>query len=263
MQILEFNVPASLQDGTTVASAPQDQYPIDPASVVSFNDGAGQVGNDWAVFGTLPNADTGRLAVHAQGAFYRMSRDDNPTTVRVTGYGIDSTPPGTPIGQPNPVPGTRNASNQTQQTDSGPFVGEDVQAASDVVIEYTVDTTGGNSGSPVINVANGLTLGIHTNAGCDPANNQGNTGTGFEHNNLENAIQTFPGANVVYADKGHSVALEDGTVFRPFDTIAEAVQAVPAGGIISIVEGSYDEALTIDKAVTLTAPVGIVTIGSN
>ena len=53
MQILEFNVPASLQNGTIVASAPQDQYPIDPASVVFFNDGAGQVGNDWAVFGVL------------------------------------------------------------------------------------------------------------------------------------------------------------------------------------------------------------------
>ena len=256
MQILEFNVPPSLPNGNTVASLPQDQYSIDASSVVFFNDGFGQIGNDWAVFNIFPNTNTGLLAVHAQGAFYRMSRDDNPTNIRVTGYGIDNTPVGTT--------GNRNAQNQTQQTDTGAFINEDVQGASDVVLEYTVDTTGGNSGSPVINTANGVTLGIHTNAGCNPGATppQGNTGTGFENNALENAIQTFPGPNVVYADKGHPVTLEDGTVFRPFDTIGEAVTAVPVGGIISIVAGSYNETLTINKAMTLTAPVGLVNIGT-
>lgn len=254
MQILEFNVPASRANGDTVKSAPQDQYAIDASSIVFFDDGPGFVGNDWAIFGTFPNANTGLLPVHAQGAFYRMSRDDSPANVRLTGYGLDNTPPGST--------GSWNANSQTEQTDSGSFLKEDVEGPSDVILEYTVDTTGGNSGSAVMSTTNSVAIGIHTNAGCNPPDD-GNTGTGFENNNLENAIQTFPGANVVYADKEHPVALEDGTIFRPFDTIGEAVTAVttPTGGIISIVTGSYDETLTINKAVTLTAPVGAVTIG--
>jgi hypothetical protein len=58
-----------------------------------------------------------------------------------------------------------------------------------------------------------------------------------------------------------TTAQEDGTIFRPFDTVAEGVTAVPSGGIISIVTGSYSDQITINSAVTLVAPVGTVTIG--
>jgi hypothetical protein len=46
-----------------------------------------------------------------------------------------------------------------------------------------------------------------------------------------------------------------------FDTLAEAVEAVPTGGLINIQAGSSDEAMTISKAVTLQAWYGTVTIG--
>jgi len=252
MIFLQFNVPPSHCDGTPVHPLPEDEYWIDQASIVSFEGG---LGNDWAVFASDPNLTTGLLPVQAQGAFYRMSRDENPTNVRVTGYGADNTPPG--------CSGNLNSDSQTQQTDSGAFLREVVQGLSDVYIEYTVDATRGTSGSPVINLGNMVTIGIHTGTiegGCNPPNT-GNRGTSFENDNLENAIQTFPGANVVYVDNGHPVAQEDGTVFRPFDTVAEAVTAVPTGGIISIVAGSYNEQITINKAVTLIAPVGNATIG--
>jgi len=260
MQVLQFNVPASLSNGTPVNPPPQDQYPIEPmANIDWFDDGNGAIGNDWAVFETFENSNTGRLAVHVQGAFYRMSRDDNPANVRVTGYGLDFVPAG-PGGGPAYCP-TCNANSQTLQTHSGAYLGETVQGASDVFIEYTVDTEGGNSGSPVISTANGVTLGIHTNGGCNPPST-GNTGTGFEHDNLESAIQTFPGATVRYVDNGHPVATEDGTVFRPYDTFIGGVTAAPSGAILSLVRGTYDEAtpLVITKALLIEAPVGAVTI---
>lgn len=50
-------------------------------------------------------------------------------------------------------------------------------------------------------------------------------------------------------------------MFRPFNTVAGAVNAVSAGGIVSIVKGSYEESLTINKAITIAAPVGNATIG--
>lgn len=184
--------------------------------------------------------------------YYRMSRDDNPDIVRVTGYGVDYTPPGTT--------GFRNTDSQTQQTEIGSFIGEVIESASDVYIEYIVDTMGGNSGSPVIILGSTMTVGIHTDGGCDPPT-EGNFGTGFENNALENAIQTFPGANVTYVDKDHPVVQEDGSIFRPFDTVTEAINAVTAGGVISIVKGTYNQSKTISKAMTLTAPVGSVIIG--
>ena len=251
MDILEFNVPASDDDGTINFSDPVDQYPINQPSINFTNGG---IGNDWAVFDCNPNSNTGLLPVQAQQSFYRMSRDDNPGEVRVTGYGSDSTPPGSG--------GGRNSDSNTQQTDSGPFLEEDIQGASDVVIEYIVDTAGGSSGSPVIVNGTTLTIGIHTNAGCNPPD-QGNHGTGFENDALESAIQTFPGSNVKYADKGHPVTLEDGTVLRPYNTVTEAVNAVSSGGIVSIVTSFYNETMTISKAMTLEAPVGMVTIGAS
>jgi len=259
MQTLEFNVPDSLSDGTIQHPDPEDQYPIDASSIVFFNDGGGEIGNDWTVFGCNANSNTGLLPIQGQNAFYRMSRDHSPTNVRITGCGEDNMPPGST--------GGLNSDNQTQQTHWGAYLREVVEGASDVFIEYTVDTMGGSSGSPVIIYGTTTTLGIHTNAGCNPPDN-GNTGTGFEHDNLENAIQTFLGSNVVYADSGDLVAPEDGTVFRPFDTVAEAISAVLDNGIVSIVTGSYTAAAgntftagEDGKRMTFSVPVGSVTIG--
>jgi hypothetical protein len=91
---------------------------------------------------------------------------------------------------------------------------------------------------------------------------------------LENAIETeldsqgrrlLPGPDVRYVDRDHpvNVRLRDGSVLRPFNTVIRGgINAVPAGGIVSIVTGLYNEILTINKAMTLTAPVGTVRIGS-
>jgi hypothetical protein len=85
-------------------------------------------------------------------------------------------------------------------------------------------------------------------------------GTGFEHNALGNALNAFAGANARYVFGGR-IGEEDGTALRPFDTVTEAVTTVPAGGVVSIVEGTYPETLTLSRSMTLTAPVGPVRIG--
>jgi hypothetical protein len=249
-QILEFNVPNSLNNGTPVNSLPQDQYPI--LNYTAFSNGG--EGNDWAVFRTGPNAN-GQFAIQQQNnTFYRMSRDLNPAVVRETGYGIDG---------PSPLfgDGPRNADSQTLQTHSGPFSSETVTSPSSAVIRYEIDDENGNSGSPVIDTSNNIAIGIGTHAGCNSTGGS-NAGTGFENDNLEAALRDFSGvgANVRHLDNGHVVSqvLQDGTVLRPFDTLAEAVNAVPAGGVVSIVTGTYDGSLTISKPMSLRAPVGTV-----
>lgn len=271
MQILEFDVPASLPNGTTSPAPIRHQYPIDPSSINFFNDGPGDVmGDDWAVFACNVNSETQLLPVQAQRDFFRMSRDDDPSRVRITGYGIDDTPPGTngPAAPCCRWDGTTctsrdcNSDSQTEQTESGNFMGETVEGDSDVIIEYGVDTEPASSGSPVIIDGTDVTVGIHTNGGCSEPFD-GNRGTGFEHDDLEHAIETFLGPVVTYVDPGHPHAktLGDGSVFRPFDEFGKGVATVPERGTLAIMSGQYTVDMTISKAVTLVAPVGAVVLG--
>ena len=144
---VEFNVPPSLANGTIQHPGPEDQYVVDDSTRV-FSDAG--IGNDWGVFETLPNSQTGLTALQAQGASYNVVQDLGPATIRITGYGVDD-----------------GTANQTNQTSTGPNAG-----SSGTTMRYQVDTEGGNSGSPVIDEATGNVVGVHTNAGCT-------TGGGF------------------------------------------------------------------------------------
>jgi len=254
--VAEFNVPASQANGTTVFANPNDQY---PTGNVAWNfDGTSQLGRDWTVFACGANANTGLLPHQAQGAFFRMTREAPAAnnTIRVTGHGTDNTPAGTT--------GGGNAQNRTQQTSTGTYSGESSSGA-DVWHRYAVDTTGGNSGSPIIWEANGFTIGIHTNGGCQSVGPGDNNGTSFEHDPLETALQNFPGANTVYVDNAAYPNLtsgaRNGNIFQPFATVTNGVNGVPTGGTVGIVPGTYNDRLTINRAMTLRAPSGTVTIG--
>ena len=248
-QIIQFNVPPSLPNGTIVNPPPEDQYPI--IYIESQNSG---VGNDWALFQTGLNC-IGQFAIERQKSFYRISNDTNIEKVSVTGYGLDFFPPGTT--------GFFNKDNQTLQTDIGNYIGEDVRNTFNIAVEYTVDTTGGNSGSPVALVDNKTALGIHTHGGCNSPETSGNKGTSFKQIDLQNAIAKSLGENVKHVDKNHPglSLIKDGTLFRPFRTIRKAIETSLPGSTFSIVKGSYDESMTINKPMTIVAPVGPVTIG--
>lgn len=260
--IFEVNIPASMPNGANVASAVQDQFPIVGSSIV-FTDGG--AGNDWQVFTLGPN--NLNQSAHVLHGFFRMinAAPGGGTVVRVTGCGLDNTPVGTEPSvcgnfdkMGNCTHFGLNAQNQTLQTATGGFV-----SIGGAKLNYSVDTEPANSGSPIIWEANGFTIGIHTHGGCT-ATGGSNAGTSFGLAALENAIAAVPGPNTRYLDtlKNPSGA-EDGTIYRPHDTLGEAIAAVPVGGRISIVRGNYIVAgTTITKAMTLTAPVGEVTLGN-
>lgn len=274
--VFEVNVPMSTPSGGEVAANPDDQYPIDTGRVTSIYNGQG---DDWTVFGLLPNSNTG-LRAHLQHGFFRMSRETpaNGATVRVTGYGIDNSPAG-PVANccnrddmGNCTHPNCNSSSRTLQTATGPFAGETVDGANAVYHNYQTDTEPANSGSPIIWNANGFAIGIHTNGGCQSDGTGSNSGTSLENNGLESALQTFPGSNTRYLDNvtyPNSPA-DNGTVFQPFHNLSAAATSVPSGGRISIVEGSYPRTTagntgifgTGNKAMMLVAPVGTVTIGN-
>ena len=92
---------------------------------------------------------------------------------------------------------------------------------------------------------------------------------------LEDAIAAVPGQavtpivpreNIRYLDTVRAPSgLENGTVFQPYDTLFEARNAAPTGGLISIVVGNYAVpagGLTFARAVTVVAPTGAVVLGN-
>lgn len=253
---IEFNVPPSNADGIINLAAAQDQYPIDINNITIPN--GWQIGADWAVLRCMPNANTGLLPHQAQGFFYRMTRERPPinTNVSVTGYGIDDDPIGTgPCIMINGTCRFLNNTNATQQTNSGPYVGENSNGGR-FWHQYSVDTEPANSGSPIIwDANNNFTIGIHTNGGCT-ATGGSNSGTSFEHDPLENALQDFHSTNTVYVDFLSLSPTEDGSVFSPFNTIQEGINSTQSGGDLYITTGTYNgsSGMLINKAMTILPP---------
>lgn len=137
--VVQFNVPASLANCSTVNPPVADQFPI---TATSFTNGG--VGNDWAVLTPGTNG-LGELPYERYGDLRPIS----PTVAGIgqtsvlTGYGVDQTC-------------TRS---QTQQTHSGP-----ISSVFSNYYRFSVDLRGGNSGSSLLR--NNQIIGIATHCPC-------------------------------------------------------------------------------------------------
>ena len=166
---MEFNVPLSNSDGSWNHPGPEDQYPIDPVSVQFTDDG---IGNDWSYYGCFPNTETGLTAYQAQGESHILASAPpavDGRDITIVGYGTTSSP-------------VDPSWNSVQKTHTGPY-----QHFSGNNIGYQTDTTGGNSGSPVLDEVTGKSIGIHTHAGCGDSGGW-NNGTAIDHPDLQYAL---------------------------------------------------------------------------
>ena len=153
--VVEFNVPLSLPNGTLQHPGPEDQYSVNVSTKIFTNNG---VGDDWGVFEVYPNSITGLMPKQAQNAYWPLVQDLGPDSIRITGYGVDD-----------------GTANQTQQTHIGPNAG-----SSGTTMRYVTDTEGGNSGSPVIDGLTNNAVGVHTHGGCSTSGGN-NNGTSTFH----------------------------------------------------------------------------------
>ncbi|WP_164914230.1 trypsin-like peptidase domain-containing protein [Aquimarina sediminis] len=140
--IIEFNVPKSNPDRTIVHPGPEDQYPV--SSFISPYPNDPSPATDWAVFRASENSETGKTPLEAQNKAFNVMQTDPGDNITITGYGVDD-----------------GIDNQTQQTHTGPLVEID-----NTHVRYNTDTTGGNSGSPIIDAATGNAIGVHAYGGC-------------------------------------------------------------------------------------------------
>ncbi|WP_299438431.1 T9SS type A sorting domain-containing protein [uncultured Aquimarina sp.] len=141
-EVIEFNVPKSNPDRTIVHPGPEDQYPI--GNFVSPYPGNASQANDWAVFEGFANSQTGLTPIQGQGASYNVVQDAPGANITITGFGTDT-----------------GIDNQTQQIHTGPL-----SSTTNTFVRYRTDTTGGNSGSPIIDTATGNAVGVHAYGGC-------------------------------------------------------------------------------------------------
>ena len=141
-QVVEFNVPKSNPDRSIVHPGPEDQYPILSFETPYRNNPSRE--NDWGVFIAGANTETGLTPIEGQVKFFNVTQDAPSGTIRITGFGTDT-----------------GIDNQTQQTHTGPLA-----SVNNTFVSYRTDTTGGNSGSPIIDEATGLAVGVHAYGGC-------------------------------------------------------------------------------------------------
>lgn len=261
--VVQFNVPSSTSSGIEQHPPVEDQFPFDSTIAPRWEfDGEGMgLGKDWAVFAVTEN-NIGQVMHERYGFPLRVSRElpASNDDVTIRGHGIDDRPAGSG--------GGRNSDSETLQTDTGGFNGENSSGTS-IWLRYRVDTEGANSGSPVLYTTGGqrIAIGVHTNGGCGVLIGTNNTGTSMEKNALEAALNLWLDTAVEFVDDGHPLPVsESGQIYRPWDTVPEGVSAIPAGGTVAIVAGTYSEAegnvFTTTKAMTLVAPCGTVTIGN-
>lgn len=175
-QQVHFNCPLSSASGTPQLPPPSDQYAIDTSTLRSLNSG---IGADWAVVSAVRNSNTGLYPGQKQGFWYNLGPVPSPAGnhIRITGYGTTSFP-------------ISPTWNQAQKTHVGTFTG-----ASSTSLQYRTDSTGGNSGSPVIHEETGNAIGIHTHAGCSVGGGS-NNGTRIDRADLVNAIAAVQGLRV-------------------------------------------------------------------
>lgn len=174
--VVQFNVPLSTTTGALVNPPPEHQYPVEPISVQFSNGG---VGNDYAYFGVSPNSETGLMPFQRQNAAYVLAAAAPGVTagqrIDITGYGTVTSP-------------VDRRWNQVQKTHVGPYTG-----LFGTTVRYTTDTTGGNSGSAVLNVTDNTVIGIHSHAGCGGSTGA-NQGTAIQLAGLQTALRNPRGA---------------------------------------------------------------------
>ena len=167
--VMMFNVPLSTAAGGLVNPPASDQFVVDATSTQFVNGG---VGNDWCYFGVFANSGTGKTPYQSYGVRFTLGNAPagGTPTIRVSGYGTVSSP-------------VSLTWQQVGKTHTGPYAG-----LLGTNVRYSVDTTGGNSGSPVFNESTQTAIGIHTHAGCTTGAGSYNNGTAIQLAGLQAAL---------------------------------------------------------------------------
>jgi V8-like Glu-specific endopeptidase len=178
--VVQFQVPLSTEDGELRHPKPKNQYPIDPESIQVTDEV--EDGNDWMYLGAFRNEKTNVTVFEGQRSRYTLFKKDlkayakDMTDLRISGYGV-----------------AENLTvSQVQKVHSGPFRSIVNSTSGYDILQHSVDTTPGNSGSAIVDLRSGRAIGIHTTGGCSHGSGV-NYGTLITNPNLKKALKNPKG----------------------------------------------------------------------
>ncbi|SDE89253.1 Por secretion system C-terminal sorting domain-containing protein [Dyadobacter soli] len=273
--VIEFNVPPS--NGTTVNHpSPEDQYPVSTANNVQestivpykYLEQLTSIYAGYAIIPPLANS-TGLKPGERQQEYFRIAR--NPTSsmiesmggvqVDVLHYGV--MPGSVGSGQYKTLH-VSETSLMKQNDYLSIWVGDE---RDDYVLHHEIGVVnpgstgyGSDGGAPVTYRGSNAAIGVHVNDGID---DMAPVAMGFRENDFRNQLARFYASNSVYVDRNGLQNPATGAIDKPYLTLQQAAQYAPAGSQVYIARNTYLGPVTIDRAMTLRAPVGEVIIGSS
>ena len=209
--IMVFGPPLSNSSGSWQFPPPSMQYAVDGSSVRRVNGG---IGNDWSVYGVFNNSTTGLNVMDAMLDSYPTVTGNAPAVngqqIRITGFGSNSTP--------DPIP---NEWDLALKTHTGPYV-----QVSGTRLRYAPDTSGGNSGSPVVDDSTGRIIGVHSHAGCSTSGGS-NQGTAINNSGFRSALAGAQG--IAQGNGGAVMWTPGGADGRPARIGTDGTQTIVVG----------------------------------
>jgi V8-like Glu-specific endopeptidase len=195
----------------------EHQYEINFSSIVKSSNTT--ISNDWAIFSVNPSE--GKMPIERQNTFFYVEQATSPDNLMLFGFGSDETP---------------EEFCYLQQKSVGEYLGLD-----GTIIKHNADTEGGSSGSPIINVATGKVVGVHTNPSCSTLGY--NQGTSTFNTSFWTALNPY---NFIVHQKRNSGSELTGTSIGRWigSQTSGAFQDYPVGATGALIEdviyGNYE-----------------------
>lgn len=281
--IIEFNVPPSTDVNQVNHPSPEWQFPINMDKnneiAASFNrygfkkkygpaedyeEGYGELHCSWAILEALPNSTGLKPGEYIQeylqishnlGSFTLNAKKDNPVEVDIIHYGEI----------PSDVIDVSRFRTLKQFTThllpSEKYLRWAENDKDDIVLynEDPFDPTMSDSdfGAPILYKGTKVAMGIHNDFYVTVPSG----GCGFRDDVILETLNYYFSNNVQYVDVSSPHNSPSGSIRAPHHTVNSAVTHAQNGAVISIARGYYQLPVTINKSVTLVAPVGTVIIG--
>jgi hypothetical protein len=265
--VIEFNVPNSNNDGSVNHPAPEDQYPINTTAIYreseasSFKRGK-YAWADVAILEPLKNS-TGLLPGERQQQYLRIL--PNPSSFIVGGlegtlfdilhYGNKEDDFST---DQYKVLKLSQVTLKEQKKYLSVIGNRDIDR-DNIVLHDMENFLGSESGAPIMFQGTNVAIGVHTIS----SQTLPSSGLGFSHDEFRNALNNAFTSNVIYVDAAESLYDNlSGEIHKPYLLVGEGVSNAPDNAVIYIAKGNYNESVTINKPMTLKAPVCEVVIGA-
>ncbi|MEM9834808.1 MAG: FlgD immunoglobulin-like domain containing protein, partial [Bacteroidota bacterium] len=273
--IIEFNVPLSNLDGTVNHPSPEDQYPInkeyvfwrlikgnslngDRIMVKEYSRDRTAYNGGYTIMEALPNG-TGKRPGERLGQYFQVLRHNSGWVMDgmkmdIFHYGSGSTQAGNQTRQKVSVI-LKNPNDWLKRvSDKDRFLVYDTPILMNGLWDDNVE------GAPVVFPESNVVVGIHSEGTYD--NHAPSLGTGFRDQDFRKHLGEFFTTAVTYVDQASVAGSGNGNIYEPYLTIAEGTQQAADNDILNIARGSYNESVTINKPLKLSAPVGAVVIGA-